>query len=171
MAGIAFLLRLCRKGAAQNSRRTPEEEVMLAEEIIGAPAAPVATGESSSQAARRTQQSLQMRSAGLALVVTTGEAPGLYAPIGDAPVVVGRGVGVDLQISDPTVSRHHCVIWRAAGRCWIRDLGSMNHTRVNNHSARLAELFEGDVVVVGQTALTLAPNAFARVASHSARTR
>jgi pSer/pThr/pTyr-binding forkhead associated (FHA) protein len=64
-----------------------------------------------------------------------------------------------MQIVDPTVSRHHCVIWRVAGRCWIRDLGSTNHTRVNNQSARVTELFEGDVVIVGQTALTLAANA------------
>jgi len=92
----------------------------------------------------------------IALVVTDGEWVGLRVPLGDAPLIVGRGVDADLQIKDPTVSRHHCVIWRAAGRCWVRDLGSMNHTRVNNRLASTAELFEGDVVVIGQTALTVA---------------
>jgi pSer/pThr/pTyr-binding forkhead associated (FHA) protein len=97
-----------------------------------------------------------VRADDLALVVTEGESPGLCVSIGNAPVVIGRGVGVDLQVKDPTVSRHHCVIWRAAGRCWVRDLGSTNQTRVNNRPARITELFDGDVVVVGYTALTLA---------------
>jgi len=92
---------------------------------------------------------------GFALVVTEGESPGRRIAVGTAPVVIGRGVGVDLQIRDLTVSRHHCVVGRAAGRCWVRDLGSTNQTRVNNRCARVAEIFEGDVLLVGQTAMTL----------------
>lgn len=138
---------------------------MVAEEGTRVPS-PLSAADSkrSSAAERPTAESRRMHSCGLALVITDGEAPGRYARIGGAPVIVGRGVGVDLQISDPTVSRHHCVIWRASGRCWIRDLGSTNHTRVNNRPTRIAELFEGDVVLVGQTALTLTPNAFGRIA-------
>lgn len=91
----------------------------------------------------------------LVLIVTEGEWPGRRIAIGAAPIVVGRGVGVDLQIRDPTVSRHHCVVWGSAGRCWVRDLGSTNHTRVNDRCSLVTELFEGDVLVVGQTALTV----------------
>jgi pSer/pThr/pTyr-binding forkhead associated (FHA) protein len=90
-----------------------------------------------------------------ALVVTAGESPGRHIAIGTAPIIIGRGVGADLQIRDPTVSRHHCVVWRATGRCWVRDLGSTNQTRVNNRCAPMAELAEGDVLLVGQTALML----------------
>jgi pSer/pThr/pTyr-binding forkhead associated (FHA) protein len=90
----------------------------------------------------------------LALVVTDGVPLGVRVAIGTAPVVIGRGAGVDLQIDDPTVSRHHCLIWRAGGRCWIRDLGSRNQTRVNGRAEQVVELVEGDVVVIGQTALT-----------------
>ena len=89
------------------------------------------------------------------LIVTEGESPGRRLAIGPAPVVIGRGVGVDLQIKDLTVSRHHCVVWSIAGRCWVRDLGSRNQTRVNNRSSLVTEIFAGDVLVVGQTALTL----------------
>jgi pSer/pThr/pTyr-binding forkhead associated (FHA) protein len=92
------------------------------------------------------------------LVVTDGEWMGRRVRLRDAPVIVGRGIDADLQIRDPTVSRHHCVFWRVAGRFWVRDLGSMNHTRVNNRFASITELFVGDVVVVGQTALTLTPD-------------
>jgi pSer/pThr/pTyr-binding forkhead associated (FHA) protein len=90
----------------------------------------------------------------LALVVTDGAPLGARVAIGNAPVVIGRGAGVDLQIVDPTVSRHHCLLWRAGGRCWIRDLGSRNQTRVNGRAEHVVELVEGDVVVIGQTALT-----------------
>ena len=90
------------------------------------------------------------------LVVIEGEALGKQVTIGNAPVIIGRGADVDLQVVDPTVSRYHCVVWRAAGRCWVRDLGSTNQTRVNNRSARVMELFENDVLVMGQTIVTLA---------------
>jgi pSer/pThr/pTyr-binding forkhead associated (FHA) protein len=95
---------------------------------------------------------------GFALVVTEGESPGRCIGIGPAPTIIGRGVGVDLQIRDPTVSRHHCVVWCTAGRCWVRDLGSTNLTRVNNRQSLVTEIVEGDVLVVGQTALMLTRN-------------
>jgi pSer/pThr/pTyr-binding forkhead associated (FHA) protein len=90
-----------------------------------------------------------------ALVVTEGESPGRRIAMGPAPTIIGRGIGVDLQIRDPTVSRHHCVVWCTAGRCWVRDLGSTNQTRVNNRRSLVTEIVEGDVLVVGQTALML----------------
>ncbi|HET7924436.1 MAG TPA: FHA domain-containing protein [Rhodanobacteraceae bacterium] len=92
---------------------------------------------------------------GFALIVVEGEPFGRRIAIGSAPVVIGRGVGVDLQIRDPTVSRHHCVVWCIADRCWVRDLGSTNQTRVNNRGSLVTEIFAGDALVVGQTALTL----------------
>ena len=112
--------------------------------------------------------------AGLALVVTTGEKRRADTRRSETRRLwSGAESGVDLR--DSRIQRyraHHCVIWCAAGRCWIRDLGSMNHTRVNNHSARLAGLFGDVAVVVGQTALTLALNAFAARVPHDApRTR
>ncbi len=96
------------------------------------------------------------RARAIALVVTEGESLGRRVAIGTAPIVIGRGVGVDLQIKDPTVSRHHCVVWCASGRCWVRDLGSTNWTRVNNRCSLVTEIFEGDVLVIGHTVLTVA---------------
>ena len=130
--------------------------MLIEEHAAPRPALARADSHASDPAMRTHTRSLRRASDAIALVVTDGEPLGRRMPIGPAPVIIGRGAGVDMQIVDPTVSRHHCVIWRAAGRCWIRDLGSTNHTRINNKAARIAELFEGDVVVVGQTALTLA---------------
>jgi len=109
------------------------------------------------------EEALPMIPEEVTLVVIEGEPLGQCIAIGDAPVVIGRGIGVDLHISDPTVSRHHCVIWRASGRCWVRDLGSTNRTRINDRVAPMSELFEGDVLAMGQTALALSVN---RAADH-----
>jgi len=91
-----------------------------------------------------------------ALVVIDGERLGSRIAIGSTPLILGRGAGVDFRLADPTVSRHHCVIWRVSGRCWVRDLESTNRTRVNDRIMSMAELFDGDVLIVGQTAMTLA---------------
>ena len=96
-----------------------------------------------------------MRTQGLALVVVDGESAGRRIAVGERPVVVGRGFGVDFRIKDPTVSRHHCVFWLADGRCWVRDLGSTNRTRVNDHDVQTAEVSEGDVLVIGETTLAI----------------
>jgi pSer/pThr/pTyr-binding forkhead associated (FHA) protein len=109
------------------------------------------------------EEAPQMIPEEVTLVVIEGEPLGQRIAIGNAPIVIGRGLEVDLQISDPTVSRHHCVIWRASGRCWVRDLGSTNRTRINDRVAPVSELFEGDVLAVGQTALALSVN---RAAGH-----
>jgi FHA domain-containing protein len=121
---------------------------VLVEEASRAPTSPLNT------AAPRKRADAGIEA--FVLIVTEGESPGWRIAIGPAPIVIGRGTGVDLQIRDPTVSRHHCVVWSIAGRCWVRDLGSTNQTRVNNRSSLVTEIFAGDVLVVGQTAMRLA---------------
>jgi pSer/pThr/pTyr-binding forkhead associated (FHA) protein len=129
---------------------------MLSDQYSRVPAAQITLDPAGNSAATRSAEVAAIaRTVEFTLVVTEGEAVGRRLPVGHAPVVIGRGVGVDLQIPDPTVSRHHCVIWRASGRCWVRDLGSTNQTRVNKRSALITELFDGDILVIGQTSLTL----------------
>jgi pSer/pThr/pTyr-binding forkhead associated (FHA) protein len=127
---------------------------MLADQHSRVPAAQITLDPARNGAATCSAQSAASARVEFTLVVTEGESLGRRVPVGNAPVVIGRGVGVDLQIADRTVSRHHCVVWRASGRCWVRDLGSTNHTRVNNRSALIMELFDGDVLGIGQTTLT-----------------
>jgi hypothetical protein len=57
--------------------------------------------------------------------------------------VIGRGTDADVVISHPEVSRHHALVWRAEGRAYVHDLGSINGTEVNGvpiglHSAALS---------------------------------
>lgn len=49
------------------------------------------------------------------------------------PMVIGRGNESDLVISDALVSRRHAEIFEADGQIFVRDLGSLNGTFVNNH--------------------------------------
>ena len=48
------------------------------------------------------------------------------------PAVIGRAKAVDLCIAQPLVSRRHCQLYRKAGQVFVRDLGSLNGTFVNN---------------------------------------
>ena len=46
-------------------------------------------------------------------------------------LVIGRSMGCDLTLSDPTVSRWHAELVRDGERWVVRDMGSTNGTRVN----------------------------------------
>jgi len=48
---------------------------------------------------------------------------------------VGRAIDNDVQVADPTVSKHHARITVEAGVCVVADLASRNGTRVNGHPA------------------------------------
>ncbi len=69
----------------------------------------------------------------------------------DADVTtVGRGPGVDISLTDPTVSRLHAEIVRRGGHLYVSDLGlSVNGTRVNGRPVSRRILLEGDVLSFG----------------------
>ena len=175
MAGIDTLLRFVEMNAAMMSGVLQEVNDMLADRDSRAAAVQITLdpARNSIAAACAADAPVCSPAGDFTLVVTEGESLGKRVPVGHVPVVIGRGVGVDLQVMDPTVSRHHCVVWRASGRCWVRDLGSTNRTRVNKRSSLITELFDGDVVVIGQTALTIGASRpeseHARQASHNRR--
>jgi transcriptional regulator with GAF, ATPase, and Fis domain len=93
------------------------------------------------------------------LVVVFAPAPpprGLVM-LGDAPVVVGReaGVGVDLVLPDPQISRRHARIHRdpATDEHVVEDAGSRNGVRVDGAPSERAVLRHGAVIRVGATLL------------------
>ncbi len=50
----------------------------------------------------------------------------------EAVTTIGRGAGVDIRLSDPSVSRLHAEIVRRGPYAYVTDLGlSRNGTRVN----------------------------------------
>lgn len=71
--------------------------------------------------------------------------------IGVGETVIGRGLGCQLTIDDPLLSREHAALKLEEGRVTLRDLGSRNGTFVNG--ARVTseiELHHGDRIHIGR---------------------
>ena len=65
------------------------------------------------------------------------------------PYTIGRRRECDLRLSDACVSREHCQLFARGGGAWVRDLGSLNGTFVNEERVREPRpLNDGDVLRV-----------------------
>lgn len=64
-------------------------------------------------------------------------------------VTIGRNPGSTIRTDNPSVSRAHAEIFPEDDRWVVRDLGSSNHTYVNNSTVTTAEISAGDVVRFG----------------------
>ena len=68
----------------------------------------------------------------------------------EAVTTIGRGAGVDIRLSDPSVSRLHAEIVRRGPYAYVTDLGlSRNGTRVNGRLVARRVLEDGDVLTFG----------------------
>ncbi len=101
-------------------------------------------------------------SGALELHVVGGPDAGRTLPLGQGPLVLGRGAGCGLPLADPDVSRRHAVVSVAAGRVTVADLGSSNGTTLSGGGAPgtpvgpLAQEWPVDGVLrVGSSALRL----------------
>jgi len=70
-------------------------------------------------------------------------------PAGD--LSLGRDPASGLAISDPSVSRRHCVISRQDGAVSVRDLDSRNGTQINGDSIKEQPLVHGDQLTIGDS--------------------
>ncbi|MEJ7809067.1 MAG: adenylate/guanylate cyclase domain-containing protein [Gemmatimonadaceae bacterium] len=73
-----------------------------------------------------------------------------FALPAEGPLVVGRALGSDIPILDPTVSRRHAGLTVSEEGVRVQDLGSSNGTFVNGERVDGAVLRAGDVVVFGK---------------------
>src|SRR5437764_3328887 len=69
--------------------------------------------------------------------------------------VIGRSDHCDLSIADSSVSGRHAEILRTNGDIKIRDVGSANGIYLNGERIEEAELFDGDVLRLGQTSIRI----------------
>src|SRR3954469_6921578 len=65
------------------------------------------------------------------------------------PAVIGRGKGSTITLLQPLVSRQHCELFEANGKLWVRDLGSLNGTYVNNEKVSEAAIPPNELLTVG----------------------
>ena len=75
--------------------------------------------------------------------------------VGDAPLTLGRSEENSIVLTDPEISRQHCVIEKRGSALVLRDL-SKNGTLVNGEMKREAILALGDSVSVGPWTLRVA---------------
>ncbi|GAA3765906.1 FHA domain-containing protein [Salinactinospora qingdaonensis] len=78
------------------------------------------------------------------------EESGDVHPLDDNVTTVGRGQGVDIRLTDPSVSQLHAEFVRRGPYVYVVDLGlSRNGTRVNGRPIARRVLEEGDVISFG----------------------
>ena len=65
------------------------------------------------------------------------------------PAIVGRGKGSSITLLQPLVSRQHCELFENNGKLWVRDLGSLNGTYVNNEKVTESEIPPNELLTVG----------------------
>ena len=70
-------------------------------------------------------------------------------------VVVGRGVGCDITVYDPTISRRHGELIAGPDGVTLKDLGSSNGTYVNGRRVTTARLTVNDAVTFGKVGYQL----------------
>lgn len=73
--------------------------------------------------------------------------------INTEPQTIGRSQFCAIRVGDPTVSREHAVVWLSEGVPHIRDMHSINGTRVNGKRIQETTLVLGDEVQLGQVIL------------------
>ena len=75
-------------------------------------------------------------------------------PLDKDVTVIGRGKDCDLVLEDNNASRRHCQVWKWAGHWKLEDLQSKNGTYVNGAKVTSVKLADGDLIAIGDQALT-----------------
>lgn len=80
----------------------------------------------------------------------------LYVNVTKKPIILGRSTNCTQAINDPKCSSTHCEVrLNENGETVIKDLGSKNGTIVNGCPIKEAPLYLGDLLVLGDTKLSL----------------
>src|SRR2546421_6953022 len=72
-------------------------------------------------------------------------------PMRQLAVTIGRSDHCDIAVKDSSMSGRHAEIRKSDGEIKVRDLGSANGIYLNGERVEEAELFDGDVLRLGQT--------------------
>ncbi len=74
-------------------------------------------------------------------------------PLKGNEITIGSAASNTLPISDPAISRVHCLLKRSGRRWWVLDRKSKNGVFVNGSKIREVELGGGDAIHIGNTTL------------------
>jgi pSer/pThr/pTyr-binding forkhead associated (FHA) protein len=80
-----------------------------------------------------------------------GDGPDpVVVPIGALPVVIGRGPGCALRLSEPLAAEQHCRVSLQGLDVVVEDLGSRSGTFVDGQRVRFRSLREGATLTIGE---------------------
>ena len=110
-----------------------------------------------------------LRLPNLRVVVTLPDRQTITAPLGLAPLVLGKSPECDLVVADPKVSRVHCEVRLTEQGVLVRDVDSRNGTFLRD--VRIIEAFvpPGVPVTVGSSTLVVQPSGGSAVLPLSTR--
>jgi len=85
------------------------------------------------------------------LLVLSGPLKDSTIPLSEGEVTIGREASNAIAITDPSVSRKHCLLSGQDGRFLVRDLDSRNGTLVNGAGVEEQWLQHGDEIAAGDS--------------------
>ena len=85
------------------------------------------------------------------LLVLSGPLKDSTIPLSEGEVTIGREASNAISITDPSVSRKHCLLSGQDGRFLVRDLESRNGTLVNGSGVEEQWLQHGDEIAAGDS--------------------
>jgi pSer/pThr/pTyr-binding forkhead associated (FHA) protein len=92
-------------------------------------------------------------------------------PVGEQPLVVGRGGQADICLDDGALSRSHFLVVKEAGQFFVVDLDSENGTWVGAQRVKGHKLHSGETIQAGQSKFCFLVAAAASPAVESAGMR
>jgi hypothetical protein len=96
------------------------------------------------------------RQAPRTLVVTDGPNAGQSAPLGEQPVLIGRGTDAAIRLDDDYVSTRHARVASNGEQWFVEDLGSTNGTYIGHQRVTApTPVVPGTHIRVGKTVLEL----------------
>jgi DNA-binding NtrC family response regulator len=99
----------------------------------------------------RPLASFRYRVASFRVRVSAGPDRGATVESARTELTIGTAEGNDLRLTDPSVSRHHCVIESTPAGARLRDLGSTNGTVVGSCRVDSGLLAPGTTLTLGDT--------------------
>jgi pSer/pThr/pTyr-binding forkhead associated (FHA) protein len=96
------------------------------------------------------------------LVVIGGSLAGYIVLLSNSKLTLGRSVENDIMLQDEGVSRYHAVVEYLDDEYAIRDLNTLNGTRVNNRKIQKHILRPGDRIYIGQASFEFEASSNAR---------